>query len=188
MVAKISSIIKSLLLKCTYFIILPSKHSATKDGNFDRLTSGQFTTASPQVSTPHLRPVHVHCPPVVVTALKNPTSSISKTCVKRPLSKRQKIGFQDQLLLHAGQKYCRMLKGEHSTIISTFIKLPFVIKVLFCLFLSGRFHRFHCIFHFPENCGHHCSNRFVKDVVFRSGILDITTDFFLWGGGGSLGL
>ena len=28
----------------------------------------------------------------------------SKTCVKQPLSKRQKIGFQDRLLLNAGQK------------------------------------------------------------------------------------
>ena len=39
----------------------------------------------------------------------------SKTCVMWPLSKRPKIGFQDQLLLNAGQKYCRMLQGEHST-------------------------------------------------------------------------
>ena len=31
----------------------------------------------------------------------------SKTCVKRPLSKRQKNGFQDQLSLNAGQKCCR---------------------------------------------------------------------------------
>ena len=53
----------------------------------------------------------------------------SKTCVKQPLSKRPKIGFQDQLLLIAGQKYCRMLQGEHSAILSTFIKLPFVIKI-----------------------------------------------------------
>ena len=30
----------------------------------------------------------------------------SKTCVKQPLSKRQKIGFQYQLSLNAGQKYC----------------------------------------------------------------------------------
>ena len=51
-----------------------------------------------------------------------------KTCVKQPLSKRPKIGFQDQLLLNAGQKYCRMLQGEHSAILSTFIKLPFVIE------------------------------------------------------------
>ena len=33
----------------------------------------------------------------------------SKTCVKRQLSKRQKIGFQEQLSLNVGQKYCRML-------------------------------------------------------------------------------
>ena len=53
----------------------------------------------------------------------------SKTCVKRPISKRPKIGFQDQLSLNAGQKYCRMLQGEHSAILLTFIKLPFVIKI-----------------------------------------------------------
>ena len=54
----------------------------------------------------------------------------SKTCVNWPLSKRPKIGFKDQLLLNAGQKYCRM----------TFIKLPFVnIKIFVFLFLSGRF-------------------------------------------------
>ena len=39
-----------------------------------------------------------------------------------------KIGFQDQLWLNAGQKYCRMLQGEHSAILSAFIKLPFAIK------------------------------------------------------------
>ena len=50
----------------------------------------------------------------------------SKTCVKLPLSKRLKIGFQDQLSLNAGQKYCRMLKVEHSAILSTFIKNCFV--------------------------------------------------------------
>ena len=55
----------------------------------------------------------------------------SKTCVKQPLSKRQKIGFQDQLSLNAGQKYCRMLQGEHSAILLTCIKLPFVIKIYF---------------------------------------------------------
>ena len=52
-----------------------------------------------------------------------------KTCVKWPLTKRPKIGFQVQLLLNAGQKYCRMLQGEHSAILSTFIKLPLVIKI-----------------------------------------------------------
>ena len=60
--------------------------------------------------------------------------SCSKTCVIRPLSKRPTIGFQVKLSLNAGQKYCRMLQEEHSAIISTFIKLPFVIKI-FVLFI-----------------------------------------------------
>ena len=54
----------------------------------------------------------------------------SKTCLKRPLSKRRpKIGCQYQLSLNAGQKYCRMLQGKHSEIFSAFIKLPFVINI-----------------------------------------------------------
>ena len=53
----------------------------------------------------------------------------SKTCVKWPLSKRPKIGFQDQLSLNVGQKYCKMLQVEHSAILPTFIKLPIVIKI-----------------------------------------------------------
>ena len=44
-----------------------------------------------------------------------------KNCLKWPLKKKTQIGFQDRLSLNAGQKYCRML--------STFIKLPFVIKI-----------------------------------------------------------
>ena len=47
----------------------------------------------------------------------------SKICLKQPLSKRPKIGFQDQLSLNAGQK------EEHSAILSTSIKLSFVIKI-----------------------------------------------------------
>ena len=70
-----------------------------------------------------------------------PAISYSKTCVKQPLSKRQKIGFQDQLSLNVGQMYCRMLQGQHSAILSTFIKLPFVIKILmFCLFFEWLFY------------------------------------------------
>ena len=63
----------------------------------------------------------------------------SKTCVQRPLSKRPNIGFQDKLSLNAGQKYFRMLQEEHSAILSTFIKLPFVIKIFVLSILSGRF-------------------------------------------------
>ena len=55
---------------------------------------------------------------------------LCKTCVKRQLSKRQKIGFQHQLSLNAGQKYCRMIQGEHSVILLNFVKIPFAIKML----------------------------------------------------------
>ena len=63
----------------------------------------------------------------------------SKTCVKLPFSKRPKIGFQDQLSLIAGQKYCRMLQGEHSVILLTFIKLPIVIKIFVLSSFEWRF-------------------------------------------------
>ena len=33
----------------------------------------------------------------------------NKTCRKQSLKNQTKIGFQDQLLLNTGQKYCRML-------------------------------------------------------------------------------
>ena len=71
--------------------------------------------------------------------------SYSKTCVKRPLPKRPKIGFQDQLSLNAGLKYCRMLQVEHSTILLTYIKLPFVIKIfVLSYFWVAVLHRFNC--------------------------------------------
>ena len=62
----------------------------------------------------------------------------SKTCLKQPLSKRPKMGFQDQLSLNAGQKYCRMLEGEHSAILSICIKETHGFKTFSCPFLSGR--------------------------------------------------
>ena len=65
-----------------------------------------------------------------MNVLRNKAKHItySKTCVKETLSKIPKIGFQDRLsLLNAGQKYCRMLQW-HSAMLSTFIKVLFVIK------------------------------------------------------------
>ena len=57
---------------------------------------------------------------------------LQKTCLKWQLKKKTKIGFQDQLLLNA------LL--EHSAILSTFIKVPFVFKTfVLSFFLSGPF-------------------------------------------------
>ena len=54
--------------------------------------------------------------------------------------KKTKIGFQDQLSLNAGQKHYRMLQVEHSAVLSTFIKLPFVIKIFVLpIFVSDHF-------------------------------------------------
>ena len=47
---------------------------------------------------------------------------------------------QDRLTLNAGQKYCRMLQGEHSAILSTFIKLQFVIKIFVLCFFEWPFY------------------------------------------------
>ena len=68
------------------------------------------------------------------TYLSSACEGYRNICLKRSLSKRPQIGFQDQLPLKAGQKYCRMLQGEHSAILSNFIKLPFVNKI-FVLFI-----------------------------------------------------
>ena len=62
----------------------------------------------------------------------------SKTCVKWPLSKRPNIGFQDQLSLNAGPKYCRMLQ-EHSAILSPSLNYNLSLSSLFSLFLNGHF-------------------------------------------------
>ena len=69
-----------------------------------------------------------------------------KPVKKATLKKTENNGFQDQLSLNAGQKYRRMLQGEHSAILLTFIKLPIVIKIFNGLFWSGCFgvlHRFY---------------------------------------------
>ena len=57
--------------------------------------------------------------------------------------KKTEKGFQEQLSLNAGQKYCRMLQEEHSAILVTFIKLPFVIKIFFVYFWVAILQRFY---------------------------------------------
>ena len=52
------------------------------------------------------------------------------------------MGFQDQLSLNVGQKYCRMLQGEHSALLSTFSELAhgfktFILSILELPFKTG---------------------------------------------------
>ena len=99
---------------------------------FRRLKLSDFSRLSlPQSAWPSLVKVHIrkmNCTCLMRRQLLKSLYNYDKTCLKRLLKKKTKIGFQDRLSLNAGQKYCRMLQGEHSAILSTFIKLPFVIR------------------------------------------------------------
>ena len=63
---------------------------------------------------------------------------VVKSTVKPVLcghSKRRPNWFSGPLPLNAGQKYCRMLQGEHLAKLLTVIKLTLVIKVfVLCIF------------------------------------------------------
>ena len=57
----------------------------------------------------------------------------SKTCVKRPLSKRPKFVFQYHMSLKAGQKYCKCSQYFRPS-----LSYHLSLRPLFFLFLSGR--------------------------------------------------
>ena len=61
----------------------------------------------------------------------------SKTCLKRPLKRKTKIVFQDQLSINAGQKYCRMLQESILQYFWPPLSYHLSLRPLFCLFLSG---------------------------------------------------
>ena len=81
-----------------------------------------------------------------VSGRQQKTNDYSKTCVKLATLRRPKIGFQEQLSLNAGQNYCRMLQREHSAILLTIIKLPFVIMIFVLSNFEWVFYKFYCIF------------------------------------------
>ena len=63
----------------------------------------------------------------------------SKTCVKRPLKRRQNKGLNDKFKLYAGWQYCRMVPSEHSALLLTCIKQKSFLKNILGPFESGRF-------------------------------------------------
>ena len=84
-------------------------------------------------------PLAANYMPLVAFHYIQKDQNYSKTCLKRPLKKKTKIGFQYQLLLNAGQKYCRMLQWKHSAILLTFFKLPkmFALSIFEWLLKTG---------------------------------------------------
>ena len=86
---------------------------------------------------------------------------------------RLKWFSRDQLSLNAGQKYCRMLQGEHSAILSTFIKLSYVIKIFVLSIFEWPVktgfivQRFYCTYRFPcEICSLEVSD-FSRCTIFN---------------------
>ena len=72
----------------------------------------------------------------LVNAISKQKRGTIKPVLNGHSKRTPKIGFQDQLSPNAGQKYCRMLQWEHSAILSTFIKLPFAIKICILSFFE----------------------------------------------------
>ena len=100
-----------------------------------------------------------------VVSKKKTLTNYSKTCVKWPLSKRPKISFHDQFSLDAGQKYCRMLQGEHSAILLTFIKLPFAIKIFVLSIFEWSFDTGFTVYLFHHFFIHPANNDLISDVI-----------------------
>ena len=86
-------------------------------------------------------------PPIFI--IKNLQTNYNKNL--STLKKTKNWFWRLKLSLNASQKYCRMLQGEHSAMLSTFIKLLFVVKTLV---LS--------IFEWPFYTGPFSYNFFVK--------------------------
>ena len=62
----------------------------------------------------------------------------TRTCLKRPLSKRPKMVFKTNFSLNAGQKYCRMLPRSNLQYYKPSLSYHLSSRSLFYLFLSGR--------------------------------------------------
>ena len=59
---------------------------------------------------------------------RNPSPNTVGPVLKGHTKRISTFGFQARISLNAGQKYCRMLQGELSAILLTYIKLSFVLK------------------------------------------------------------
>ena len=87
---------------------------------------------------------------------------------KKVIHKIPKNGFQEQLSLNVGQKNCRMLQGEHSAILSAFIKLPFVIKIFAVFILKWPFYTGFTVFQRGLNGPPSRSKRLLKGCPYQN--------------------
>ena len=68
----------------------------------------------------------------------------SKTCVQGPLSKRQKMVFKTDYRLMQVKSIAECSKGIFLQCFRHSLSNHSSLRPLFCLFLSGRLHRFYC--------------------------------------------
>ena len=64
-----------------------------------------------------------------VTGTLRDNSKYSKTCLMRPLKKKTKNWFSRLIIAYCRSNVLQNAPREHSAILSTFIKLPFVYKI-----------------------------------------------------------
>ena len=77
----------------------------------------------------------------------------SKTCVKRTLSKRPKIGvFKINYRLMQVESFAECSKRSILQYFRPSLSYHLSLRSLFCLFLSGRLHRFYCTL--PSDTGY----------------------------------
>ena len=65
---------------------------------------------------------------------------IQKNLCKTATLKKTENWFSRPIIAKCRPKYCRMFQGEHSVILLTFIKLPFVIKIFVLSFFEWPFY------------------------------------------------
>ena len=79
---------------------------------------------------------------------------------------KTKIVFQYQLSLNACQKYCRMLQGEYSALLWTFIKLPFDIKIFVLSVFEWPFYSGFTVCRLPPTVGGHKEKQLAQFLFY----------------------
>ena len=106
-------------------------HWILSNPQFRPLKLSDFNCLSlPQAAWPSLVKAQIrkmNCACLMCRQLLQSLYNYDTTCLNRPLKKKTQIGFQDRLSHNALVK--SIVEWEHSAILSTFIKLPFDIKI-----------------------------------------------------------
>ena len=84
--------------------------------------------------------------PRITQSRQSPHYSYSKTCVKRPISKYQKLVFKTNYRLMQFESTAECSKGSILQYFQPSLSYQLSLRPSFCLFLSGYLHRFYCTY------------------------------------------